>query len=242
VPIIKTIILHGRQNIPLRGRRDGGSLLEADDCTSNQGNFRALLNFRIDAGDTELKEHLQSTSARSTYISKTTQNNLIECCGAEISTENLRRIRDAQYWSCIFDETTDASRKEQMTLIVRYVHNGTVREDFLGFVDCYRWLKEKQPESKDESEYSDSESDESDSNSKVEIKLTGKALANIVVKTIRKFGLDLNLCIGIGTDGASVMTSAKKGSVIELQKKHLMQNVCLVTTTHLTIPFLSAQK
>jgi len=59
VPIIKTKILQGRQNIALRGPRDDGKLLETKDSISNQGNFRAMLQFRIHAGDTVFEEHLK---------------------------------------------------------------------------------------------------------------------------------------------------------------------------------------
>ncbi|CAF4586495.1 unnamed protein product, partial [Didymodactylos carnosus] len=42
--------------------------------------FRALLRYRVDAGDEMLKEHLISAPQNATYISKTTQNELINCC------------------------------------------------------------------------------------------------------------------------------------------------------------------
>ena len=83
-PIIDSIIFLGRQNIPLRGHRDDGCMLDQDGCDSstvNQGNFRELLKFRVKAGDKALETHLQTASARATYISKTVQNQLISCCG-----------------------------------------------------------------------------------------------------------------------------------------------------------------
>jgi hypothetical protein len=45
------------------------------------GNFRSLLKYRIDGGDSTLEQHLSTTSKTATYISKTTQNELIEICG-----------------------------------------------------------------------------------------------------------------------------------------------------------------
>ncbi|KAJ8958370.1 hypothetical protein NQ314_006431 [Rhamnusium bicolor] len=64
IPILKTIILHGQQNIPLRGHRDDGPLIKDSGefnlvAGDNDGCFRALLRFLIDAGDTVLKEHLK---------------------------------------------------------------------------------------------------------------------------------------------------------------------------------------
>ena len=49
----------GRQNIALRGHRDNITDIERDlSDTKNHANFWALLNFRVDLGDTVLGEHL----------------------------------------------------------------------------------------------------------------------------------------------------------------------------------------
>jgi translation initiation factor 2 gamma subunit (eIF-2gamma) len=56
-PIIKTIILRGRQYLPLRAHRDYVIFNIEQKLESNEGNFRALLRARIDSGDTNLKQH-----------------------------------------------------------------------------------------------------------------------------------------------------------------------------------------
>jgi hypothetical protein len=43
------------------------------------GNFKALLSFRVDAGDDILAHHLKTAASNATYISKTTQNEIINC-------------------------------------------------------------------------------------------------------------------------------------------------------------------
>ena len=61
-----SIIICGRQGIALHGY--------IDDSTSespNHGNFKALLNLRIDFGDVALDEYLRICVKTSTYISKT---------------------------------------------------------------------------------------------------------------------------------------------------------------------------
>lgn len=128
-PIIKTIILCGQQNIPLRGHRDHGELIYKNDFNensdsfsgslSNEGNFRELLKYRIDAGDKILENHLKTATSKATYISKRTQNELIECCGEEILGTIVKRIMDAKYYSIIFDETTDISNISQLSVIIR---------------------------------------------------------------------------------------------------------------------------
>ena len=55
--IIKTIQLCGHQNLPLCGHRDN---IETDEM-ANHGNFWALLNFRVEAGDKILGDHLISS-------------------------------------------------------------------------------------------------------------------------------------------------------------------------------------
>ena len=66
----------GRQGISLRGHRD-----DSTSGSLNQGNFKALIQLRIDAGDVSLETHLQTCSKRATYMSKTTQNELLQCIG-----------------------------------------------------------------------------------------------------------------------------------------------------------------
>ena len=91
---VDTVLLCGRNNIPLRGHRDDGTLVtcenqdEADPIdllnpNPQEGIFRKLLRYRA-AGDGDLAVHLRNASSRATYISKSTQNELIYCCGQEI--------------------------------------------------------------------------------------------------------------------------------------------------------------
>lgn len=74
-PIIKTLILHGQQNIPIRGHRDDGSLLNTNNSpVATEGNFRSLFRFRIDSGDKVLENHLMTAKNNASYISKTSIN------------------------------------------------------------------------------------------------------------------------------------------------------------------------
>jgi len=93
-PIVKSIIFCGRNNIPLRGSHDDGPV-ELSNESQFKGTFREILKFREDSGDTLLAEQLKNSSARATYVSKTTQTELINCCSLEISEEILKRVRAA---------------------------------------------------------------------------------------------------------------------------------------------------
>ncbi|XP_025414970.1 52 kDa repressor of the inhibitor of the protein kinase-like [Sipha flava] len=73
IPIIETILFCGLQNISLRGHRDDCSIYSIDDnIKHHKGNFKALLEFRINAGDQILKEHFKTATKNTTYITDET--------------------------------------------------------------------------------------------------------------------------------------------------------------------------
>jgi len=74
----------------------------------------------------------------STYISKTSTNELINHCGNEVLSILLDRIHKAKYYCVLFDETTDVSHISQISISIRYIYGNTVREDFIGFVDLHK--------------------------------------------------------------------------------------------------------
>ena len=80
--LIDTIILLGRQGLALRGYRDNSQYHPdvGKYSAGSVGNFIELLNYRVRGGHNDLKKHLESYSKNASYISKTTQNDLIQCC------------------------------------------------------------------------------------------------------------------------------------------------------------------
>ncbi|KAJ8893626.1 hypothetical protein PR048_006226 [Dryococelus australis] len=129
-PIIKTIIFYGASNIPLRGHRDDGDLQTESEKKYAKGNFRALLKFRIDAGDEILASHIGLCNKNARYISKTTQNKIIQCCGDATTEKIFPNIKNTKYFTIMADETTDISIKE-------YFDNTLyeIQEKFFKFID-----------------------------------------------------------------------------------------------------------
>lgn len=196
LPIVESIIFLGKQNIPFRGHRDSGIL--NNNSVINEGNFRELLRYRINSGDNILKNHLESASSKATYISSVTQNQIIACCGNEILHQILCKIKFNQYYSVIFDETTDVSHASQMSVVIRYVDDsGDPQESFVGFIDCHADNYNKTTH---------------------EPYLTGEVLANTVTKFLKSHDLNPNYCVGIGTDTCNLMLGEQKGAVTELKK------------------------
>ena len=137
--IMETVLLCGRQNIALRGHRD--SLTDSDSATStgkNLGNFWALLQFRVAAGDKALENHLAHAAHNAVYTSPRIQNEIAAVLGDSIRKTILGRVKTAKFFSVIADEVTDISNKEQMSLVLRYVDPAAevIKEDFIDFIEC----------------------------------------------------------------------------------------------------------
>jgi len=201
-PIVESIIFLGRQNIPFRGHRDHGNFFENDlekNSIVNKGNFRELLHYRINSGDSILEKHLKTTHSKATYISPVVQNELIDCCSTIVTEIILKEIKESKFYSVIFDETTDISHSSQMSLVIRYVHKAVVKENFIAFIDCHAYAYN------------------TDTEKNLEPKLNGEVLGDAVISLLQKFDLDLKYCVGIGTDGCSVMVSLVRGAVQKIQ-------------------------
>ncbi|XP_046862976.1 52 kDa repressor of the inhibitor of the protein kinase-like [Xenia sp. Carnegie-2017] len=146
VPVVDTIILAGRLQLPLRGHRDDsqyhpdvGKYSEKHVC-----NFIELLNFRVRAGDTILEAHLKHHDKHTSYISKTTQNELIRCCGQFFTELLLVEVKKSTFYALIADETCDISNEEQMSLVLRFVDEEfNIREEFFRFIHCSEGMSGK---------------------------------------------------------------------------------------------------
>ena len=196
VSIVDTIKLCGRQGIALRGHRDDskyhpevGSFSEG-----RVGNFIELLNFRVRAGDKVLEEHLKNAPKNASYISKTTQNELIKSCGQIITDTIINEVKRNKCFSIIADEAADCSNKEQLSLVLRFV-DGTqnIREDFVRFLHC-KWG------------------------------LSGESLAKLVLDELINLNLSIDDCRGQGYDGAGSVAghiSGLSARILNINKKAL---------------------
>jgi hypothetical protein len=85
--IIDVVIHCARINSSFRGHRDDSKYLPVpgEYSSGRIGCFNETVNFAIRNGNSVLENHLAHCSKYATYISKTSQNNLIKCCGEEVS-------------------------------------------------------------------------------------------------------------------------------------------------------------
>ena len=132
VPIIKTVQHCGKQGIAIRGDNESG-ILTLDKPQVNDGNFRACLRLRLQAGDDNLKRHLETCTRNSHYLSWKIQNEIISATGKLMKNVYAEDANAAGFFSVLCDGTTDISVKEQMSLVLRFLNNKAIHEVFVGF-------------------------------------------------------------------------------------------------------------
>ena len=116
--ILRVTAFLARQGLPLRGDGD-----------EKDSNFNQLLLF-------ESKENSNIsnwlTRRRYKYTSKDIQNEILHLMSAKILEGISSSIQKANFYTVMADESTDASNKEQVVIVIRWVDKGlNVHEDFV---------------------------------------------------------------------------------------------------------------
>jgi len=203
--VIETVKLCALQNIALRGHRDDGPIDPSGDIpVSNDGNFRALLRFRINAGDVAFQEHLHKTAKNATYVSKTIQNELLSDMCCMIKERIAHDVGSCGFWSVLADETTDAAKREQLVICLRFVSkvndSYVVREEPIALVDLIGELKAGLEIEQD-----------STAGTVREIPLNASNVAKTIINTLHCLKVDFDKLVGQGYDGASTMSGQQAG-------------------------------
>ena len=104
------------------------------------GNFKALVNL-VSRTDDDLREHLESCKKTASYISKTTQNDLLDCITEFFQEQIVKEVKtqpSSQFYGIVADEVTDSSNWEQLGIIVPYIQNSEPVEKLVEYVKCSR--------------------------------------------------------------------------------------------------------
>ena len=201
VSIVDALLTCARQNIALRGHSDDGPLdSTGKDHLHNDGNFRVLLRKRVRGGDTNLQDHLKSCKHDATLVSKTIQNELTAWVGNIIKEDIAKDVKDAKLWTIMADETQDCSKQEQLVIAIRCVDTKSVpkiiKEQPVAILDVFDYIKSR---------------DQSDATEHSEVKLSGKAIGETLLRHITELGLELKYLAGQGFDGAASISSDRVG-------------------------------
>jgi len=112
----------GCQGLAFRGHDESSS-------AENRGNFCAFLEEMTEIDD-NLKVKLQRRYGH--YLSPVYQNDLTRVFGDRVRRTIVDEVTVAKFFSVLVDETKDLSKKEQLAVLVRYVHDGVIKERSLG--------------------------------------------------------------------------------------------------------------
>ena len=124
--IAEIILLCARQEIALRGHIESAQ-------SQNPGNFKAILDL-VAKHDESFHQSYEGAARNAVYTSPEIQNQLALIMGNMVREIICSDIRDAIYYSLLVDESKDVGKKEQMSIMLRYVKDGNVYERFIGFV------------------------------------------------------------------------------------------------------------
>ena len=167
--IMKAVLFCGEQNIPLRGHGD------------KDGNFNALLKYRLDVGDEPFQQFVDSAKGNAKYTSPTIQNEMLQVLGDYVQARLLADLQKARFFSLLADETQDISTQEQLSICVRFVKEDTneVQELFLTFVSVKSTKAEE--------------------------------LTEVLLSQLKNWGVDVSKIRGQAYDGASNMSGRHSG-------------------------------
>ena len=119
--VIEVILLCAQQNIGLQGHCENEKSL-------NKGSFLEILNI-VARHDIIVKDRLQTGPRNVVYTSAEIQNTLLNLLGNKVRETICNGAKAASVYSVLVDESKDISRKEQLSVALRYVDDEAVVQE-----------------------------------------------------------------------------------------------------------------
>ncbi|XP_041924084.1 THAP domain containing 12b isoform X1 [Alosa sapidissima] len=143
--LLETVLLMGRQNIPLRTsirrqeeegeeerKEEEG---EEEDAAFVPSNFQALLEARLSAGDEVLRGRFEGAAVNVDYCSTEEQQRLLEFCARSVQQNLLQEVRDASFFSLVTDDLVEFPGGARLPVFLRFVDQASaLREELVELV------------------------------------------------------------------------------------------------------------
>lgn len=130
--LVSIILTMSALNMAFRGSREsiGEGVCEG-------GNFLGVVAL-VAQYDDVLREVIFLPKRATKYLSPVIQNELISLLGTSLRKALVDKINRAPFWSVILDTTSDITRIDQLSVVIRWVNirddSFEINETFLGFV------------------------------------------------------------------------------------------------------------
>lgn len=183
-----------KQNLALRGHREGyHDADDEQDSTQNRGNFLELVDL-LAKYDPVLREHTLRIKLgkkfETSYLSPTIQNEFIEILGEKVREIIIKEVKEAKYFSMMFDSTPDVSHKDQISQVLRYVK---INENKVVVVETFIDFVEMQGKS-------------------------SKDIATLIMEKLKRDKIDIQNCRGQAYDNAAVMAGHYTGVQMRIKE------------------------
>ena len=123
--VCEILRLSATQNVAQRGHRESAE-------SRNRGNFLEILDL-ISTRDDVVRKRVEFGPQNAKYTHHSVQNAVIKIMAESILSDIRDEVEKSRYFGIICDETKDLSKKEQISLVVRYIYDGFIHEEFVGF-------------------------------------------------------------------------------------------------------------
>lgn len=125
--LAEIILTCAQQGLALRGYGDS-----MDDPSINPGNFKVLVSL-LSKHDV-VRKRLTEGPRNATFLGHALQNELLAVMAGKVMEKIQAEVCEAHYYTIMADETKDISKKEQLSVLVRYIHIGLIHERFIGYI------------------------------------------------------------------------------------------------------------
>ena len=163
---------------------------------NNPGNFQELLHLICVTGNSLLENHLKNAPRNATYRSKTVQNELIQLSAQQLQKSIIKSVIDAKIYSIMADEASDISCKEQLSLVIRFVDTNSEIRE-----EFLGFLHCGEGTS-------------------------GEAISALILKELKRLGLDVMNCRAQAYDGAGNMSGKYNGCAARIMQVNKLAIYC----------------
>ncbi|CAF1268253.1 unnamed protein product [Rotaria sordida] len=173
--------------------------------SSNRGNFVEILKWSYST-DLVVKSIFDDSASNATYLSPYIQNELLHLMADQMRYYISEKLKN-KFFALLADESRDCARHEQMSIVLRVLDNEKMKLGNYGIEEYFLGLIPLHS-------------------------FDAVSLANAIVDLLKKYNIDLTLCIAMCFDGASVMSGKNAGLQTILREQFMPKAIYIHCHVH----------